>query len=193
MEPLQGRAWKYGDHVNTDVIVPGRYLKLTARECAPHVMEGIDPAFTRKAKPGDIVVGGVNFGCGSSRETAPAALKEFGIAAVVARFFARIFFRNAINVGLPVLECAEADRIRTGDELRLDLEAGRIANLTRGETYSVTALPPHIVAMIRAGGLVPFLEAQIRSGQLQVRPAPPPLPPRPAAGSHRFRGGLRGE
>jgi len=178
VEPMKGRAWKYGDHVNTDVIVPGRYLKLTARECAPHVMEGIDPEFTSKAGPGDIVVGGVNF----------------GIAAVVARFFARIFFRNAINVGLPVLECAEADRIRSGDELHLDLEAGSIVNLTRDERYGVTPLPPHIMEMIRAGGLVPFLEAQIRSGQLRARPAPPPLPPRPAAGGHRFRGGgLGGE
>lgn len=162
MEQIQGRVWRFGDHVDTDVIVPGRYLKLTAKEAAAHVMEGIDPEFARKVRPGDIVVGGVNFGCGSSRETAPAALRHAGVAAVVAKFFARIFYRNAINLGLPVLDCAEVDRIQQGDQLRIDLDAGVIENLTRGERYRTTTLPPHMMELIRAGGLVPFLEAQIR-------------------------------
>lgn len=179
MEQIQGRVWRFGDHVNTDVIVPGRYLKLTVKEAAAHVMEGIDPGFAAKVRPGDIVVAGVNFGCGSSRETAPAALKHAGVAAIVAKFFARIFYRNAINLGLPVLDCADVDRIAQGDELRIDLEAGVIHNLTRGEQYRATPFPAHIMELIRAGGLVPYLEAQIRQHGRVLPPGEPVAEGRP--------------
>lgn len=173
MKDIQGRAWQFGDHCSTDAIVPGRYLKLTYKEAAAHVMVGADPEFPQKARPGDVVVGGVNFGCGSSREAAPAALKEFGVAAVVAKFFARIFYRNALNVGLPALECPQADEIGTGDKLAVDLESGQIRNLTQGTAYQAKPFPDHILAIMRAGGLVPYLEASIQSGALKVTPAPP--------------------
>ena len=159
--PLRGRAWTFGDDVSTDAIAPGKYLKLTAAEIAPHVMEGIDPDFARQVRPGDIVVGGKNFGTGSSRETAPAALKEAGVSCVVAVFFARIFFRNAINIGLPVVECPEAGRIAPGDELEIDLEGGRIRDLTQGFELDALPLPEHIMELIRLGGLVPFLERKV--------------------------------
>ena len=122
MARLRGRAWVYGDDVSTDAIVPGKYLKLTdLDEVARHVMEGVDPTFADNVRPGDIVVGGRNFGTGSSRESAPGALKAAGVSCLVAEFFARIFFRNAINFGLPALECPGAGRIRTGDELEIDV------------------------------------------------------------------------
>lgn len=178
VEALTGRAWQFGDHVSTDAIVPGRYLKLSYKEASTHLMEGADPDFVNKARPGDIVVGGINFGCGSSRESAPAALKEFGIQVVVAKFFGRIFYRNAINIGLPVLECHEASQIQTDDELAVDLESGQIRNLTQGTVYQTTPFPPHIMAMVRAGGLVPYMEQSLRSGQISAAPAPPPSAPR---------------
>lgn len=159
---LRGRAWTFGDDVSTDEIMPGKYLKLSVPECVAHVMEGIDPEFSRKLRPGDVVVGGRNFGHGSSRENAPGALKEAGVSCVVAVYFGRIFFRNAINLGLPVLECAEAGRIRTGDELEVHPLEGHIVNLTRGETYRSTALPAHLVRLLEAGGLVPYLEWWVR-------------------------------
>lgn len=158
---LRGRAWVYGDDVNTDVIAPGKYLKLTSAELVPHVMEGIDPDFAANVRPGDIVVGGRNFGTGSSRENAPAALRAAGVNCIVAVFFARIFYRNAINVGLPVVECPEAGRIKQGDELAVDVERGVIRNLTQTLELAATPLPPHIMELIRAGGLVPFLERRL--------------------------------
>lgn len=160
--PLRGRAWVYGDDVSTDAIVPGKYLKLTdLKEVAPHVMEGVDPDFAQKVRPGDIVVGGRNFGTGSSRESAPGALKEAGVSCLVAVFFGRIFFRNAINFGLPAVECPEATRIRTGDELEIDLEGGRIRDLTRGFELRAQPLPEHIMELVRVGGLVPYLERKV--------------------------------
>ncbi|OUM90395.1 MAG: 3-isopropylmalate dehydratase [Bacillus thermozeamaize] len=156
----RGKAWVFGDNVDTDVISPGQYLKLTAEEVAKHVMEGADPEFAKKVQPGDIIVAGKNFGCGSSRESAPAALKYAGVGAVVAEFFARIFYRNAINLGLPVLECKQAKEIAEGDELEIDLEKGEIYNVTQNKTYSVTPFPPRILAILQAGGLVPLLEKE---------------------------------
>jgi 3-isopropylmalate dehydratase small subunit len=170
---LRGRAWTFGDDVSTDEIVPGAYLKLSTRECAAHVMEGIDPTFATKVQPGDIVVGGRNFGRGSSRETAPGALKAAGVSCVIAVFFARIFFRNAINLGLPVVECPEAKRIQTGDELIVDLRAGRVVNLTRDETYAATVLPEHLIHLIERGGLMPYLEQWVREHKRTATPAPP--------------------
>lgn len=161
METIRGRVWKFGNDVNTDVIAPGKYLKLPNDEMAKHVFEGIDPELPEKIKPGDIVVGGANFGSGSSRESAPAAIKYAGVSAVVAVFFARIFFRNAINLGLLVLECPESDKIQQGDELEIDLVNGTIRNLTRGEVYQASRLPEHIQELIKAGGLVPYLEQEL--------------------------------
>jgi 3-isopropylmalate/(R)-2-methylmalate dehydratase small subunit len=162
---LEGTAWCFGDDVNTDVILPGKYLKFTSEEGAAHVMEGIDPSFASKVRPGDIIVGGSNFGCGSSRESAPGAIKYAGVAAVVARSFARIFYRNAINLGLPVLVSAGVDRVLQGQRLRIDVEAGRIQILDTGESLAADAFTGHILELIQAGGLVPYLERKLRSGE----------------------------
>ena len=164
MEIIRGRVWKFGDDIDTDVIAPGKYLKLSNQEMAQHVFEGIDPDLAVKIRTGDIVVGGANFGCGSSRESAPAAIKYAGVAAVVAVFFARIFFRNAINLGLPVLECPEANNIQQGDELEIDVEQGVITNLTQGRVYQASRLPEHIQQVVNAGGLVPYLEKELAIG-----------------------------
>ncbi|MFQ6059509.1 MAG: 3-isopropylmalate dehydratase small subunit [Anaerolineae bacterium] len=153
---LTGRVWKYGHDVNTDVIIPARHLSTTdSAELARHCMEDLDPGFAGAVQPGDIIVAGRNFGCGSSREHAPLAIKGAGVSCVIAESFARIFFRNAINVGLPILECPEAARAtRTGDRLEVDLEAGEIRNLTRGQTYQARPYPPFMISIIRAGGLI---------------------------------------
>ena len=159
---LRGSAWVFGDDVSTDAIVPGKYLKLTAlEEVAPHVMEGVDPTFASRVQPGDIVVGGRNFGKGSSRESAPGALKVAGVSCLIAVFFARIFYRNAINFGLPLLECAEAGRIAPGDQLEVDLRAGLIRDLSQGLELRAQPLPEHILTLIEAGGLVPYLEQRV--------------------------------
>jgi 3-isopropylmalate/(R)-2-methylmalate dehydratase small subunit len=157
---IEGNVWKFGDHVDTDVIVPGKYLKLSAEEAATHVMEGIDPTFRDKISPGDIVVGGRNFGCGSSRESAPHALKLAGVGAVVAVSFARIFYRNAFNIGLPVIDSNAANEIREGDRLVIDLEAGQMTNLTTETNWEIPPIPSHLVEMLEAGGLIPHLERQ---------------------------------
>lgn len=172
MDPIRGRAWCFGDNVSTDAIVPGKYLRLEAEEAAEHVMEGIDPDFANHVSPGDLVVAGRNFGCGSSRELAPDSLKHAKVGAVVAHSFARIFFRNAINIGFHVLECAEAHRIQAGDELEVDVESGTIRNLTRNEAYRSTVFPEHLQMMLKAGGLVPYLEERLRSGALKAAPRP---------------------
>lgn len=152
----RGRAWKYGDNVDTDVIIPARYLATTdPGELARHCLEDLDPSFAPSHSPGDIIVAGKNFGCGSSREHAPLAIKASGVSCVIAESFARIFFRNAINIGLPILESPEASRdIETGDELEVDLERGTIKNLTRGKTYQARPLPPFIREIAAAGGLM---------------------------------------
>ncbi len=162
---LEGTAWCFGDDVNTDVILPGKYLKYTSQEGAAHVMEGIDPTFAGRVQPGDIVVGGANFGCGSSRESAPGALKYAGVAAIVAVSFARIFYRNAINLGLPVLVCAEARKIAPGSRIVVDVEGGEIRVPATGERFVADALTGHILELVQAGGLLPFLERRCQERQ----------------------------
>jgi 3-isopropylmalate/(R)-2-methylmalate dehydratase small subunit len=155
---LQGRVWKYGDNVDTDVIIPARYLNVsTPEELAEHCMEDLDPSFASAVRPGDIVVAGENFGCGSSREHAPLALKGAGVSCVVARSFARIFFRNAINVGLPILECpAAVDDAEGGHCLEVVLGTGEVRNLTTGHHHQGEPYPAFMMEIINAGGLVPY-------------------------------------
>jgi len=153
---IHGRVHKYGANVDTDVIIPARYLSLnTAEELAPHCMEDIDAGFAQRVQAGDVIVAGTNFGCGSSREHAPLAIKGVGVSCVVAKSFARIFYRNAINVGLPILECPEAvDASEAGDELVAELETGTIRNLTRGSEFKAKPYPQFMLELIQAGGLV---------------------------------------
>lgn len=155
---LQGQAHVYGDNVNTDVIIPGKYTKtLDLNILADHVLEDLDPEFRSRVKPGDILVAGENFGCGSSREQAPLALKSAGVAAVAARSFARIFFRNAVNIGLPVIE-ADWSGIETGDLLILNPAEGRMENLTRNASHKAAPLPAGMIAILQAGGLAAYLK-----------------------------------
>jgi 3-isopropylmalate/(R)-2-methylmalate dehydratase small subunit len=151
-----GRTFKYGDNVDTDVIIPARYLNTSdPKELAAHCMEDIDADFVKNVKPGDIIVGARNFGCGSSREHAPIAIKASGVSCVIAATFARIFYRNAINIGLPILESPEAaERIQSGDTVECDFAAGTIRNLTRGETYRAAPFPPFIQKIIENDGLI---------------------------------------
>lgn len=158
---VSGRAHTYGDNINTDLISPPQYMELSYGAMAAHAMEGLDPHFTKKLQPGDIIVAGKNFGSGSSRETAPIALKYAGVGAIVAEFFARIFYRNALNIGLPVIETSFASRIAEGDALEIDLLQGRISNATSGQVYPCNPMPQKIIELIRAGGLVPLLEARL--------------------------------
>ncbi len=152
----KGFAHFYGDNVDTDVIIPARYLNTSdPKELAVHCMEDIDKDFTKKAKPGDLIVGGLNFGCGSSREHAPMAIKASGISCVIAKTFARIFYRNAINIGLPILECPEAsEKIQDGDEISVDFDTGIIQNITRNEQYQAEPFPDFIKEIIQKGGLL---------------------------------------
>ena len=153
---VKGYVHKYGDNVDTDVIIPARYLNTSDhKELASHCMEDIDAEFTQKVKEGDIMVGGANFGCGSSREHAPIAIKKSGISCVIAKTFARIFYRNSINIGLAILECPEAsDRIEAGDQVEVDFDTGLITNVTKNETYSAEPFPEFIKDIIRADGLM---------------------------------------
>ena len=152
----QGSVHKYGDNVDTDVIIPARYLNTADhKELAAHCMEDIDKDFIKKVQPGDIIVGGLNFGCGSSREHAPIAIKEAGISCVIAKTFARIFYRNAINIGLPILECPEAsEAIDNGDKVEIDFDNGVITNRTKGERYQAQAFPAFIKNIIQHNGLL---------------------------------------
>ncbi len=149
-----GIAHTYGDNVDTDVIIPARYLNTQdKKELASHCMEDIDTSFSKKVHPGDLIVGGYNFGCGSSREHAPIAIQASGISCVIAKTFARIFYRNAINIGLPILECAEAsERIEEGDQILIDFDTGVITNVSKNETYTAQPFPPFIQNIIRANG-----------------------------------------
>ncbi len=151
-----GTVFKYGDNVDTDVIIPARYLNSSdPKDLQPHCMEDIDATFAQKVKPGDIVVGKKNFGCGSSREHAPIALQACGVSCVIAKTFARIFYRNAINVGLPILECEEAaERIESGDNVTVDFVTGEIKNVTKNETYKAEPFPQFMRDIMDAGGLV---------------------------------------
>ena len=157
---VQGRVHKYGDDVNTDVIIPARYLNIhDMDELSLHCMEDIDPKFVEKANPGDIIVACDNFGCGSSREHAPVVIKQRGISCVIATTFARIFYRNAINIGLPIMECPEAsERIEDGDEVAIDFATGVITNVTKNETYQAAPFPAFIQEIIDAGGLLNSLK-----------------------------------
>lgn len=151
-----GTVFVYGDNVDTDVIIPARYLNSSEPEhLAAHCMEDLDSSFVKKVRPGDIIVGGSNFGCGSSREHAPLAIKSSGVSCVIAKSFARIFYRNAINIGLPILECPQAaENIRQGDEISVDFDSGVIANKTKGETYQAEPFPEFIREIIRSDGLL---------------------------------------
>ena len=152
----QGLVHKYGDNVDTDVIIPARHLNTADhKELASHCMEDIDKEFVNKVKQGDIMVGGENFGCGSSREHAPIAIKASGIDCVIAKTFARIFYRNAINIGLPILECPEAsEKIEAGDEVSINFDTGVITNETKGETYQALTFPDFIKDIMAKGGLM---------------------------------------
>ena len=160
---MAGRAWKFGDDVDTDVIIPARYLNVSEpEELARHCMEDADPEFVRGVRPGDVIVAGKNFGCGSSREHAPLAIRACGVACVVASSFARIFYRNAFNIGLPILECPEAaERVATGDVLEIDLAAGLIRNLTQNEEYRARPVPDFMREIVAVGGLVPFVARRL--------------------------------
>ncbi len=156
----KGFVHKYGDNIDTDVIIPARYLNTANhQELAAHCMEDIDKQFVQRVQAGDIMVGGFNFGCGSSREHAPIAIKASGISCVIAKSFARIFYRNSINVGLPILECADADKIAGGDELEINFDCGEIHNLTKNETYKTEPFPEFIQNIIAKGGLLNFLKS----------------------------------
>ena len=159
------RVWKFGDDINTDQIIPGRYLSASrGEELAPHLMEDVDADFAKKAKPGDVIVAGKNFGCGSSREHAPLAIKGAGIACVIAESFARIFYRNAINIGLPIFESPEAAReISQGDILSIKPDKGIIKNETTGHEYSFQPFPEEMQEIIAAGGLMHFVKAKMDS------------------------------
>lgn len=156
----QGTVFKYGDNVDTDVIIPARYLNIAdPKELASHAMEDIDTEFVKNVKPGDIIVANKNFGCGSSREHAPRVLKDNGVACVIAASFARIFYRNAINIGLPILECeAAANGIDAGDEVEVNFDTGVITDVTKGESWQAAAFPPFIQNIIKAGGLLKSLK-----------------------------------
>jgi len=156
---IKSRVIKYGDDINTDVIFPGRYLEIIdANEMAKHAMEDLDEHFHEKIKEAKIIVAGKNFGCGSSREQAATCLKYAGVEAIIAKSFARIFFRNAINQGLLVLECKEIDEIDGGDEIEIDSEKGEIRNLSKGKILKVKPLPPFILEIIKSGGLIHYMK-----------------------------------
>lgn len=161
---VSGPAIKFGNNVDTDVILPGKYLILTSPiELAKHALEGLDPDFPNKAKKGVIVVGGKNFGCGSSREQAPLALKYSGVKCVIAESFARIFFRNAINIGLPVVECVGvSSEVNNGDELSVDFDEGEVRNITKGKTLQGTKLPAFILQILSDGGLIENLQKRMK-------------------------------
>ena len=159
---IEGKVWRYGDNIDTDVIIPARYLNtFDPAELAKHCMVDIDETFAANVKAGDIMVGGKNFGCGSSREHAPVAIKASGIPVVIAASFARIFYRNGINIGLPLLEIGNAvEKISANDVLRIDTSAGTIENLTTGETFKAQPLPPFVQGIADAGGLINYIKSR---------------------------------
>ena len=164
MTLLRGKVHKYGANVDTDAIIPARYLNVSQpAELARHCMEDMDPQFTNRVKPGDIMVATTNFGCGSSREHAPLAIKASGISCIIAKSFARIFFRNAINIGLPLLECAEAvDKTEAGDVVEVDLSGGKISNLSSGITFTAKPYPDFMAELISAGGLIEYTKKRLQ-------------------------------
>ena len=160
MAVLEGKVWRYGDNIDTDVIIPARYLNtFDPKELAKHCMVDIDKDFAQKVRPGDIMVGGKNFGCGSSREHAPVAIKACGVPVIIAASFARIFYRNGINVGLPLMEIGDnVERIHAGDKLSVDLSSGKIRDLTTGETFQAPPLPGFIQDIAKAGGVIQYVK-----------------------------------
>ena len=159
----KGKAHCYGRDIDTDVIIPARYLNTSdPQELAKHCLEGLDPTFVAHVRTGDILVAAENFGCGSSREHAPLAIQAAGIDAIIAKSFARIFYRNAINLGIPAIECPETDNITDGDTIEIDFVQGTIANKTKNQIYVCSKIPPHILALIDKGGLVPYLKYEIK-------------------------------
>ena len=161
---LKGKVHKYGANVDTDAIIPARYLNVSDPvELAKHCLEGIDPGFVKRIKAGDIIMATTNFGCGSSREHAPLAIKASGISCIIAKSFARIFFRNAINIGLPVLECAEAvDNTENGQTLEIDLVTGKICNLDAGQEFTAEPYPEFMAGLISAGGLIEYTKKRLK-------------------------------
>lgn len=158
-----GMVHRFGDNVDTDLIIPARYLNTSdPAELARHCMEDADPTFAGRVRPGDIIVAGANFGCGSSREHAPVAIKAAGVACVVAKSFARIFYRNAFNIGLPILECPESDEIPAGSRLQVDLATGRIRVVETGKEYQARPVPAFMQEIIAAGGLIPYVRHRLR-------------------------------
>jgi 3-isopropylmalate/(R)-2-methylmalate dehydratase small subunit len=160
---LRGHAHKYGKNVDTDVIIPGKYCNIIDQtELGKHALEGLDPDYASRMRPGDIIVADTNFGCGSSREVAPIAIKGSGTSAVIAKSFARIFYRNALNIGLPIFESSEAvDGIESGDEIEVEPASGLVRNLTRGTEYKAAEFPPFMRSLIDAGGLVPYVQERL--------------------------------
>jgi 3-isopropylmalate/(R)-2-methylmalate dehydratase small subunit len=155
-------AWVFGDNIDTDVIAPGRYMKFGIDEIAKHCLESVLPGFAASVQKGDVVVAGRNFGCGSSREQAPAALKHLGVAALVAESFAGLFYRNALNLGLPALVCSGARRIRNGDRISIDYARSEVFDLTTDERLAFDPIPAHLMEMVRDGGLLPHLEKRLK-------------------------------
>lgn len=160
---LRGKVWRFGNDVDTDLIIPARYLNTSdPKELASHCMEDADPTFAGKVKPGDIIVAGKNFGCGSSREHAPISIKAAGVSCVIAASFARIFYRNSINIGLPILESPEASQaINEGNQVEVDLSNGKITDLTSGKTFQAVPFPPFMQELISAGGLIEYVKTRI--------------------------------
>ncbi len=160
---LPSNVWKFGDDIDTDAIIPGKYLTINKpEELAKHAFEGVRPEFARGIKEGDIIVAGFNFGCGSSREHAPLALKGAKVKCIIAKSFARIFFRNAINIGLPLLECPDTDKIEEEDNIEVDFESGLITNNTKNQTYQATPLPDFVRGIVEAGGLIGFARELVK-------------------------------
>ncbi|MBS7654332.1 3-isopropylmalate dehydratase small subunit [Candidatus Bathyarchaeota archaeon] len=157
---IRGRVWKFSDDVNTDLIIAGKYkLSITnIGELSKHAMEALIPNFAEKVKSGDLIVAGKNFGCGSSREQAPLVLKHIGIGAIIAKSFARIFYRNTINIGLPAVECKDTNKISDGDMLEVDLSEGRIKNIVKNEIYEIKPIPPALLEILVNGGLVGYVK-----------------------------------
>ncbi len=165
MNQIQGKVWRFGNDVDTDLIIPARYLNTSdPKELAAHCMEDADPGFVSKVNTGDIIVAGKNFGCGSSREHAPIAIKAAGVTCVIAASFARIFYRNAINIGLPILESPEAsEAIAEGDSVTIDLNTGEITDLTNGKVFQAAKFPPFMQELIAAGGLIEYVKKNVKN------------------------------
>ena len=169
MKSIAGRAWVFGDDVNTDVMAPGLYFKAPMDEMARHCLEAIEPRFAREVRPGDVVVAGRRFGVGSAREQAAMALTHLGVGAVLAVSFGRIFYRNALNFGLPLLFFPQAGEIGAGDEIEVEPVAGTIRNRTRAREYTVDGIPPHLMEMVAAGGLMPYLKGRLAAPPKEKR------------------------